>query len=310
MAALTSSALPTLVRHSSRRTSGSASAFTVQDASSNQVLGIDTNAEAINLGATGSLALSTTVNIANSSSNAQTIAIGNTVSSTAITLKAGTGGIVNTVGSSTTAFKIQDASNNNLLNIDTTSTTITIGNSGNTLTFTPAGGLVAAGTAQHTKTILLSAEYAGGVLDALSDASCSSANAGTMTSAYDSTNRMNNYNWTSASGTAQCYDVVVQVPVPADFSSWSGTPSIQLEKDATGTAAYAIQIIPSSGSDANYGSYVSPGTLTTSWGNMATSALSGTYTAGNYMTIKVRMTSTSGANVKLGNISLTYNSKF
>jgi hypothetical protein len=121
---------------------------------------------------------------------------------------------------------------------------------------------------------------------------------------------MNYYNWMSSSASAQCYDVVVQVAIPSDFDAWSGSPSIQMKKDSTGTAAYALQIIPSSGTDANYSSYVSPGTLSTSWGNMATSGLSGTYTAGDYMTIKVRMTSTSGANVELGNITLTYYSKY
>jgi len=211
---------------------------------------------------------------------------------------------------STAALKIQDASNNALFTADTSTGTITFGTGSNTLVFTASGGLVASGTAQHTKTILLTPEYAGAVLDAASDSSCTSANNGTLTAGYDSTNRMNFYNWISTQTSAQCYDVVVQVPIPSDFSSWSGTPDIEMKKDSTGTGAYAIQIIPSSSTDANYGSYVSPGTLSTSWGNMATSSLSGTYTAGNYLTIKIRVTSTSSANVQLGNIKLTYNSKF
>jgi hypothetical protein len=212
---------------------------------------------------------------------------------------------------STTAFQIQNASGAVALNVDTTTTTITMGNGGNTLSFTPSGGIVAAGTARHTKTLLLTPEYAGGVLDALGDASCSAAFSGTMTSAYDGTNRMNNYNWTSASGSAQCYDVVVQVPIPNDFSAWSGNPDIEMQKDSTGTAAYALQIVPSSGTDANYNSFATAhNTITTSWSNMANNPLSGTYTAGDYMTIKVRMTSTSGANVKLGNIKLVYLSTF
>jgi len=216
---------------------------------------------------------------------------------------------------STTAFSVQDASNNSYFNVNTTSGTITIGNaaSGNYISFTAGGGLVANGTAQHGKTILLTPEYAGAVLDATNDSSCSGANNGTMTAGNDATNRMNYYNWTTAQTSAQCFDIVVQVPIPSDFSSWSGTPDIEMQKDSTGTGAYALRVVPSSGSDANFGgasSYVTQGTLTTSWSDVATSALSGTYTAGDYMTVKIRVTSTSGANVKVGNIKLTYNSKF
>lgn len=210
------------------------------------------------------------------------------------------------------AFSVQSVAGTNVLSVDTTTNTVTLGSasSGNYLSFTSSGGLVANGTAQHTKTITLTPEYAGAVLDASSDATCSSANNGTMTSGYNSTKPTNYYQWVSTLSSAQCYDVVVQVPIPSDFSSWSGTPNIQMEDNGTGTGAYAIQIIPSSGSDANYGSYVSPGTLGTSWGNMATSALSGTYTPGTTMTVKVRMSSTNSAAVQLGTITLTYKSAF
>jgi hypothetical protein len=221
---------------------------------------------------------------------------------------------------SSIAFLIQDASSNVLLTADTSAQQIIIGNSGNTITLSAAGGIIAAGTARHNKTITLAPEYANAVLDASSDASCSSANSGTMVAGYDSTNRTNFYDWTSTSGSAQCYDVVVQVPVPSDFDGWaSSSPlSIKMEKNATGTAAYAIQIIDSTGTtDSNY-NYGAPGTLSTSWGNMATSAFgnnSGTngttsYAPGSYFTIKVRMSSTSNAVVYLGNIVLNYNSKF
>jgi parallel beta-helix repeat protein len=217
------------------------------------------------------------------------------------------GGSVTTTN--TSAFVIQDASSNVLFTADTSAMQIVFGNTTNGV-IVSAGGIQLKGTARNTKNILLTPEYSGAVLDALSDSACVSNYTGTMTSAYDAATRMNYYNWQSSSGTAQCFDVVVQVPIPSDFDSWSGTPNIQLKSDATGTAAYALQIVPSSGTDANYSSYVSPGTIGTSWANMATSSLSGTYTAGDYLTIKVRLSSTSGANVQLGNIKLTYKSKF
>jgi parallel beta-helix repeat protein len=177
------------------------------------------------------------------------------------------------------------------------------------------------GAARNTKKILLTPEYAGAVLDAASDtggANCATNNNGTMTSGFDSASRMNNYQWTSTQTTDQCYDVVVQVPIPSDWSAWDATDpiNVQLKKNAVGSAAYAIGIVDSAGSaDANYGAaYTSPGTLTTSWGDMATSSLSGTYTAGNYMTIKIRMTAkqvtAQNGILYLGNITLTYLSKF
>jgi parallel beta-helix repeat protein len=177
------------------------------------------------------------------------------------------------------------------------------------------------GAARNTKKIILTPEFAGAVLDAASDtggANCSTNNNGTMTSGFDSASRMNNYQWTSSQTTDQCYDVVVQVPIPSDWSAWDASDpiNIQLKKNAVGSAAYAIGIVDSAGgNDANYGAaYTSPGTLTTSWGDMATSSLSGTYTAGNYMTIKIRMTAkqvtAQNGILYLGNITLTYLSKF
>jgi hypothetical protein len=100
-----------------------------------------------------------------------------------------------------------------------TATSIVLGNtaSGNYITFTAAGGLVYSGTARHTKTILLTPEYAGATLDALSDASCSSTYNGTMTSGYsgDSSPRQSYYNWASGAASTNCYDVIVQVPLPS-----------------------------------------------------------------------------------------------
>lgn len=222
------------------------------------------------------------------------------------------------------AFSVQNASGIALLNVNTSTSTIIFGTATNGVIFTPTSGLTAAGTARHTKKIKLPAEFAGAVLDAASDAGganpCSTNNSGTMTSGYDnSASRMNYYLWTSSNAvTSQCYDVIVQVPIPADFDGWTSAPDIQLKKNATGTGSYAVQIIDSTNTiDSNY-NYTSPGTLTTSWGNMATSAFgnntgtNGTtsYVPGDYFTIKVRMGSLNNANVQLGNITLIYNSKF
>ena len=216
---------------------------------------------------------------------------------------------------SANAFQIQDASSNSMLKVDTSTGTITFGSGSNTVIFTATGGLVASGTAQHGKSIVLSPEYAGAVFDAAGDSSCSSANSGSLSSAYDATNYRNYYNWTATSGTSQCYDVVVDVQLPSDFSSWAASTPLNVQALASNTsnAGYAIAVRDNTTStwDGNYGSsYASPGTISTSWGNVATSGFSGTYSAGDRLTIKIRMTSKSSANLQLSNLTLSYNSKY
>ena len=84
------------------------------------------------------------------------------------------------------------------------------------LAFGPCSGM-------HKKVINLTAEYAGAVLDSTGDTNCSTNNnVGTMTSGYagDATPQTY-YAWTSSLTTSQCYDIVVSVPIPSDFSGWS-----------------------------------------------------------------------------------------
>lgn len=213
---------------------------------------------------------------------------------------------------STTAFQIQDASSANVFTVDTTTDTVTIGqqSSGNYLQINGGGGITAYGTARHIKTIVLAPEYAGAVLDAQSDSACVSSNNGTMTSGYDGGARTNYYQWTSSGTTSQCYDVTVQVPLPSDFGGWAALPDIEMKTDSTANSSYAINILGTDGgADTNY-SYSSPGTLGTSWGNVATSSIVAQDTAGGVMTFQVRMSASNGAHIELGNITLKYRSAF
>ncbi len=258
----------------------------------------------------GSLDTASAAALTIGSTNASSITIGKSASNISTTLL-GTVLVKPTTGNdSTTAFQIQRANGTAMLTADSANQTITFGNaaSGNyTVISTSTGTVTKYGTARNTKSITLTPEFAGAVLDSQSDSACTSASNGTMTAGLDSVGRTNYYNWTSTQGTNQCYDVVVQVPVPAGFSGWQSN-SISMKASNTSNASYGIAIIDSSGSyDANYGSsYASPGTLSTSWSNVATSSLSGTYTANNYFTIKIRMTAKNSANLQLGNITLNY----
>jgi hypothetical protein len=197
------------------------------------------------------------------------------------------------------------------LTLGASASSIIFGSSTNGITFTAAGGLVASGTAQHGKSIVLPAEYAGAVLDAQSDSSCSSANSGTMTSGFDSTNRMNYYNWTATGTTTQCYDVVVQVQIPKDWSSWDSSDPLNIQTKSSGTSntAVSFQILNASGtadSNYNFGTF----SQSTSWMDSASSNFSGTYAAGDVITVKIRMSAKNSANLQIGTITLNYNSKY
>ena len=262
-------------------------------------------------------------------------ATGATISGTTLYLQSASGtyaGLVNTAtqtfagaktfsgdtlvkDTSSTAFQVTDASSNILFTADTSTGTITFGTGSNTVIFTASGGLQASGTAQHVKSIALSAEYAGAVLDAQSDTAgpvdCSANNSGTMTSGFDSSNHMNYYNWTSSSGTTQCYDVVAQVTVPNDWASWASSDpiNIQTKTDNTSNSAVSFEILNGSGTADGYYNYGS-WTVGTSWADSGSTGFNGTYTAGSTITFKIRLSAKSGANVKVGNITLNYNSKY
>ncbi len=288
-------------------TTNTADAFTVQNAAGTSALSVNTSTNAVLVA--GSLDTTTAAGMTIGSANATSITIGKSSSNIATTVL-GTAVFKPTTGNdSTTSFQLQRADGTKMLVADSSGQTITFGStaSGNyTVVSTSTGAITKYGNARDVKTITLTPEFSGAVLDAQSDSACVSASNGTMTAGLDSVGRTNYYNWTSTQGTNQCYDVVVQIPVPAGFNGWQSN-SIMMKTSNTGNSTYGISIIDSTGSaDANYSSYATPGTLSTSWSNVATSSLSGTYTAGDYFTVKIRMSAKNNANLQLGNITLNY----
>ncbi len=157
------------------------------------------------------------------------------------------------------------------------------------------------GTARHASAVRLVPEFAGAVLDA-----DGANNTGTMTAAYESTQRFGYYKWVTSQGTAQDYDVVLTLPVPDDFSAWTGTPTFWNYGNASSTMT--VTITDTAGTVAtNYNA----ATLTTSttWTarSVGTPAITGTYTQGSNMIVRIHMTAaaTTG-DVRLGPITLPY----
>jgi hypothetical protein len=168
------------------------------------------------------------------------------------------------------------------------------------------------GTARHAKSISLNAEYTGSVLDAANDATCSGANNGSMNSGYDLANRQNYYRWTTTQVGAQCYDIVVQVPIPSDFAAWAPSfASISRYASVNTANTINLDIRDTTGTVASGFAYadITPATAST-WNTATYTSLNGTYTPGGYMTIRVRLTSPTSGDVRVGNITLNYLSKY
>ncbi len=219
---------------------------------------------------------------------------------------------------STTAFQIQNAAGASVLTVSTLTGSLTVGNA--TDNFTISGTTfepVLNGTAQHAKSVVIPAEYAGSVLDAANDSSCVAANNGTMTSGLATgvvgfgNKNINFYNWTSTQATNQCYDVAVQIPIPGDFASWNGAPTIQVWGDSTANTVIAADVLDTAGTQDGtaYGSALTP-TAASTWQSKSFSSLTGTYTNNQYFTVRVRTTAKSSANVRIGNITLNYKAKY
>jgi parallel beta-helix repeat protein len=205
----------------------------------------------------------------------------------------------NTVNS-TSAFAVYDSSGSIVFGIDTMNRRVVFGS-----------GV----TSVHSKYITLTPEYTGAVLDAAGDASCSGANNGTMTSGFDSGGtKQNYYQWVSGAAATNCYDVVVSVPIPADFLSWGAGPTIYGANSASLANSICLQILNTTGAaDSAYASYScqTPGSSIAALTTFATPTSSYSAGSSNTITLKIRMTSnTTTSLTKLGNISIPYTSSY
>jgi hypothetical protein len=205
----------------------STTAFQVQNNSSQTVLGVNTSTGSVLLGTPGASGVTGSLVVYNSTnSNTVTIQSGVTGSSYSLTLP-----------------------------------TAAPSSNGQCLTGTTAGVLsFATCAAGHTKQVILTPEYAGAVLTnctTTGGGACAGTdnNTGTVTSAWDNSTSdggpgyMSYYNWTSTQANAQTYDVLVRVPIPSDWSSWTGTNlTIYYYDDNNTNTALSAQVVGYNGS--------------------------------------------------------------
>jgi len=322
------------------KTTGS-SAFNIQSAASaNTIFNVDTSGAIVTVGS----ATATALNVTGSQNLTGTIAVTGTANTLTASIQGFSGQSadllnVKTNGASNPQFAVSGtgaltlrsdnsaiftimnaAATTTVLTVNTTTTgsSLVIGNATNGVLFAANGAtnayeLTLKGTARHQKSITLPAEYAGAALDAASDSSCSSANTGTMTAGFNNGSGaalQNYYQWTTASGTAQCYDVIVQIPVPSDFDSWNGAPTIYASNSAgtNSTSVYA-QVLKNGTADSSYASYNAYSTGTT-YSSVNLTSLGSTYAAGDVITLKLRLSAASGNTVQIGTLNFNYYSKY
>ena len=213
---------------------------------------------------------------------------------------------------STTAFQIQDASGNVILTANTVNDSIIIGSGSNTVTLNSSNGITLSGTARHTKQIVLVPEYAGAVLDsagALNDV-------GTMTSGYDSTQKENYYQWTTSASTNQTYDIVVQIPIPSDFSAWASSAPLTVDVNTSDTTNGTVvgTLLDTSGAAVTNWNTCALTPTVTGWIRSGAGAIdgatcditSGTWTPGSPSTLMLQLQAPTNGTTEVGDIILTY----
>ena len=233
---------------------------------------------------------------------------------------------------STSAFQIMQttATNDVLFNADTTNNRIKIGNSTGTGTATTTLVLDSATSAPtgvagamyydstnnkfkcYTTTwtdcgssganrVRLSPEFPGGTLSA-----DGSSNSGTMFADYDATARRNYYEWTSSQASAQDYDIIVSTMVPSNYSSGFTGFNIFGWRDNNTNASATITIEKEDGTSCLASTAITFSGSTSTWAESPHS-LSCTPAANEILVIRIKVTASNSAKIRIGAIRYDYN---
>jgi len=182
------------------------------------------------------------------------------------------------------------------------------GLTGGAFSITSTGENQLTGTARHQKTIIMPVEYAGAVLSA-----SGSNNNGTLTAPFDATQVESYYNWTTAQGTNQNYDIIVRIPVPSDFSAWNTSTPITINDYTTdltnGTIVGTLKDTTNTVETAWNTCALTPSSATT-WTVKTGCAVAGTYTANGIATLDLRLQAPTSGSTRIGTIKLNYLSKY
>ncbi len=138
-----------------------------------------------------------------------------------------------------------------------------------------------------------------------------STTVGTLTRDYDTTNKENFYRWTTSQGSAQDYWIAVRVKVPKNFAAWANTPiQFRYRTHTTSSASnyVTVRLLDTAGANVaiSGGSALVSGTADT-WATASiTNVSGGTYTADGFITVLIKMASTSAGWADAGYLNINW----
>ncbi|MFA5273844.1 MAG: hypothetical protein WC353_06870 [Candidatus Peribacter sp.] len=133
---------------------------------------------------------------------------------------------------------------------------------------------------------------------------------GQLSYAFDATNKENYYHWTSSKAELQEYWIVARVRVPDNFSTWDANLPVQFRyrtTDASNAVNYAsLRMLDTAGAKVTLTGGES--LAATSWTTATVTGpeAAGTYTKGGYITLFVKMSTTSAGSADAGFINLNW----
>jgi len=223
-------------------------------------------------------------------------------------------------GSNGTKLLVQTSTNADLFKVDTAANTVTLGTATNGAVVS-ASGFQLNGTARNTKTVTLVPEYAGATFTgdgtnntgSLSSDFCSSTallnvNAAACNAASD---EHNYYAWTTTQGTAQNYDIYVRYRIPSDYSTGSMANLKFWAWGSTSASEIAsLGLYKNSGTACS--SISNAVTANTTWAESTIASPLGacSIVAGDYITLKIKLTAGTNKIVRAGEINFTYRGSF
>ena len=195
-------------------------------------------------------------------------------------------------------------------------TSVRIGNATNGVDITTTG-VSLRGTAQPTVKVTLAAEYSGATftgdgtsnVGSLSSDFCSNVtNLQINTALCASGTAHNYYSWTTSEASAQDYDLYVRYQVPSDYATGSMT-NLSITGWGTTTASESVTVAlwqDGQNSACSTSSNAVASNATWSTATVATPLGSCNFTAGDMVTLRVRLVAANNNVARTGNISFNY----
>ncbi len=159
----------------------------------------------------------------------------------------------------------------------------------------------------RTKTIFFAPEYDGAIFQ-----KDGSSNSGTLSPGYDGTNFHNYYRWRTSRESLQDYDIIIRTQLPEDFVAWDDNPlTFYYRTTNTNPSDNKLDITLLNTANAAAPLTGNTGLTSATWATYSSSdnISGGTWTPGEWITIKIKTYATDDRSVFAGELVLKYNGK-